>query len=310
MPVAAGGNVARDRKRDSASLASELPSGRLGLQPTTPKQAEPAARPAGKGGSFYKQAVEANAAPWEQVESLSASVAEAAVASGTDLDFLGLKQMSPEIAEILAENPHSLSFPLLTEINQRVAEKLAAHSGGPNNAGLLDDDELALSGLRLLPDAVAFALARRPSGGLVIGSESNPIPSISTKAAEALARSRSRYLSVNVGRISSDGQDALADYRGMLRLPALSQIESAPLLRKLVSNPAGAVLAMTSVTPEQSAIIAESGNMVLLQGVTSIDLETARILSKARAELSLLGLRSCPEDVRAVLARNKNISLP
>ena len=246
---------------------------------------------------------------WESAESLTPASAKAAVAKGTNLEFWQLTQLSPEIAGILSRSRHSLLFASVSEISPAVAEKLAAHVGGPSDLGSLDDDELSLSGLRSLPDAVAIALARRTSGVLTIGSPNTPIPTITPNAAKSLSKSHARALEIRVKNLAKDGQESLAGFGGSLSLPELTRIESDGLLKNLVSN-GQAILGMETITPAQARILVDAGSPVDLPQVTRIDRETASVLSDVREELSLLGLKTCPEDARALLARNKKISLP
>lgn len=161
---------------------------------------------------------------WEEAESIDAATASRAVEAANDiytppqeLSFDRLERLTPEVARILAQCRYSIAFPKMKRVTAETAAALSQHRGGPSETGL-DSDFLELTGLQDLPADVAAALASRQSGALWLGSAYHPLPTLTTEAAQELARYQGRAMWICVKELSPSAREALQAYSGKLQL--------------------------------------------------------------------------------------------
>jgi hypothetical protein len=136
--------------------------------------------------------------------------------------ILGLKSLSPEVAQALAKSQaNTLWLHSVTSVSPEAAEIIARLPG-----------KLLMTGLARL-DSVALAekLAKRP------GTLSLPyLKQIKPEIAAALGRNERGLALTGLGDIPPEVQDKLAEAVGYLALPNLRSLDSMPLTRKLVPS--------------------------------------------------------------------------
>ena len=227
--------------------------------------------------------------------------------------ILGLKSISPEVAQALAKSQaNTLWLHSVTSVSPDAAEIIARLPG-----------KLVMTGLAKL-DSVALAekLARRP------GTLSLPyLKQIKPEIAAALGRNERGLALTGLGDIPPEVQDKLAEAVGYLALPNLRSLDSMPLTRKLASAGTiflprverlsveqakliaatkrplilGNLLSLAAMTPEVATVFAENpfGNALALAGLGPISATAFETLVKSPWYLELMDVEAIsPKQVR------------
>lgn len=227
--------------------------------------------------------------------------------------ILGLKSLSPEVAQALAKSQaNTLWLHSVTSVSPEAAEIIARLPG-----------KLLMTGLARL-DSVALAekLAKRP------GTLSLPyLKQIKPEIAAALGRNERGLALTGLGDIPPEVQDKLAEAVGYLALPNLRSLDSMPLTRKLASARTiflprverlsveqakliaatkrplilGNLLSLAAMTPEVATVFAENpfGNALALAGLGPISATAFETLVKSPWYLELTDVEAIsPKQVR------------
>ena len=227
--------------------------------------------------------------------------------------ILGLKSLSPEVAQALAKSQaNTLWLHSVTSVSPEAAEIIARLPG-----------KLVMTGLAKL-DSVALAekLAKRP------GTLSLPyLKQIKPEIAAALGRNERGLALTGLGDIPPEVQDKLAEAVGYLALPNLRSLDSMPLTRKLASARTiflprverlsveqakliaatkrplilGNLLSLAAMTPEVATVFAENpfGNALALAGLGPISATAFETLVKSPWYLELTDVEAIsPKQVR------------
>jgi hypothetical protein len=182
---------------------------------------------------------------------LSAETAGALAEFRGEMLILGLKTLTPEVAEALATSQAAtLWLPSVTSVSPEVAASLAKTKG-----------KLVLSGLSELSSVpLAEKLVSRP------GALSFPfLTSISPEIASVLAKSSRSLTLAGLTRVPLEVQEKLAQTPGALYLPNLKSLDSMPLATKLTSG------------------------FVVLSQLEKISAEQAKLLPQAKGAASFFG---------------------
>jgi len=227
--------------------------------------------------------------------------------------ILGLKSLSPEVAQALAKSQaNTLWLHSVTSVSPEAAEIIARLPG-----------KLLMTGLAKL-DSVALAekLASRP------GTLSLPyLKQIKPEIAAALGRNERGLALTGLADIPPEVQDKLAEAVGYLALPNLRSLDSMPLTRKLASAGTiflprverlsveqakliaatkrplilGNLLSLAAMTPEVATVFAENpfGNALALAGLGPISATAFETLVKSPWYLELTDVEAIsPKQVR------------
>jgi hypothetical protein len=199
---------------------------------------------------------------------------------------VGLIDLPPEIAAILAEFRYDLDFPYLETLSLESAKAIAEHGEVVQRGSETVGPTLDLGKARLTP-AIAEALLAHDG---------------------TLSLNRLRKLEPGVG-------DILAKHRFPVLL-MLEEIDSVPLARKIFSDghrssstarlrtmspeiakeyarlDPGAILALETLTPEAATALATVSDRITLRGVTRLTPQLAKALTDRQPPVHLLGIKT------------------
>jgi len=199
---------------------------------------------------------------------------------------VGLIDLPPEIAAILAEFRYDLDFPYLETLSLESAKAIAEHGEVVQRGSETVGPTLDLGKARLTP-AIAEALLAHDG---------------------TLSLNRLRKLEPGVG-------DILAKHRFPVLL-MLEEIDSVPLARKIFSQShrssstarlrtmspeiakeyarldPGAILALETLTPEAATALATVSDRITLRGVTRLTPQLAKALTDRQPPVHLLGIKT------------------
>lgn len=276
------------------------------------------------------------------VTELSAEVAKALVIPYPDtfLTLPAVTKLDEEAAKLLAARPGYLRLWGLNTLTPEVSAALVAHKG----------QRLELNGVEEISPEVAAALAKGQRGGLSIGLKELPpaiavilatsnfsltFPKLRTlpvESADALSAHR-RSLSLGAATISEEVATALLKHQGNIGIELatrlepgvgdilarhryevtlmLEEIDSAPLARKLFSEPnaSSSVYRLKTISPEVAAVYAEL-DPGYLANVDNLSPQAAKALATGKYELKLPALaRLSPDLAISLTARNRSVYL-
>jgi hypothetical protein len=199
---------------------------------------------------------------------------------------VGLIDLPPEIAAILAEFPYDLDFPYLETLSLESAKAIAEHGEVVQRGSETVGPTLDLGKARLTP-AIAEALLTHDG---------------------PLSLNRLQKLEPGVG-------DILAKHRFPVLL-MLEEIDSVPLARKIFSDghrsssvarlrtmspeiateyarlDPGEILALETLTPEAATALGAGSRSIALRGVTHLTPELARALTDRQPPVYLFGIKT------------------
>jgi len=204
---------------------------------------------------------------------------------------LGVTELSPEAAAVLAGFKGSLSFEVLSSLSPAAAAALSPYGG-----------DLNLPGLKTLAPDVAARLAKREHGSLILSG----ITQMSVEAAKALADYKGNVNLTGVKEITADLAAALAPHAGMLELGAteVSDDTAAAIAKHVGGITLGALARLTS-TPLARKL--GERERLLLNSVTSITKDVADALGPRAGETKHhtlgIALKELPADVAESLVR-------
>lgn len=259
----------------------------------------------------------------EQAAELAAK--KPATKSGLDgyfWPFDSLTTLSPEVAEVLVKPKVNLSFNGLTELSPETAKVLATHAASP----AFGTADLRLNGLKKLSPGAAKALAAHDGMVLLYGLEKLS----SVPLAQKLARQWGE-LRLGLMELSPTIAAELAKHRGtevskkegpQHRIDRAVSVLRIDRLDSLTPEAAEALAAhegvlvlndLTSLEVEVAASLAKRvGNRKLnrpgtlvLNGLSKISLESATALAKFSGELVLKGITELDAATAAALATHK-----
>ncbi len=246
---------------------------------------------------------------WLSLSGLTAISDEAAAALGQHkgaLHLNGLTSISEASAAALAAHRGELSLNGLTAISDEAAAGLARHTGG----------RLFLKGLTTLSPAAARALSQRNGGGPIYQLHLDGLTTLSPQAAAALAEMSGHNWNGRLPgfkTVSDDVARALAKEGGNVRsMPGLTAI-SDEAARLLLPKIGGNLPELNRLSPEAAKALAQTRGDLVLNGLTNLSDETAKVLtenSQNRGDLYLNGLRSLtPDAARAICRREGDLYL-
>jgi mono/diheme cytochrome c family protein len=238
----------------------------------------------------------------------------------TSLD--GLKTLSPDVVEVLAKRKGSLSLDGIAELSPEALGKLLANK---NSA-------CRLEGLKTLPDEAAGLLIGHPrwSGRLPrLAAASETVAATlaasrvwngSLPAVKALSAAAATRLAERSGNLSLDGLESLPDDVAAALAAHRGGTLSLDGVRTLSDRAAAALaghagrlsldgLGTLSATAAAS-LAAHKGDWLWLDGVRSLTPEAARPLAGATGTVSLTGLEPGRKDVLAILRPAGRVILP
>jgi hypothetical protein len=199
---------------------------------------------------------------------------------------VGLIDLPPEIAAILAEFPYDLDFPYLETLSLESAKAIAEHGEVVQRGSETVGPTLDLGKARITP-AIAEALLTHDG---------------------PLSLNRLKRLEPGVG-------DILAKHRFPVLL-MLEEIDSVPLARKIFSDghrsssvarlrtmapeiateyarlDPGEILALETLTPEAATSLGAGSRSIALRGVTHLTPELARALTDRQPPVYLFGIKT------------------
>jgi hypothetical protein len=199
---------------------------------------------------------------------------------------VGLIDLPPEIAAILAEFPYDLDFPYLETLSLESAKAIAEHGEVVQRGSETVGPTLDLGKARITP-AIAEALLTHDG---------------------PLSLNRLKKLEPGVG-------DILAKHRFPVLL-MLEEIDSVPLARKIFSDghrsssvarlrtmapeiateyarlDPGEILALETLTPEAATALGAGSRSIALRGVTHLTPELARALTDRQPPVYLFGIKT------------------
>ncbi len=225
---------------------------------------------------------------------INQDLAERLIGRKEHLTFTKLKSLSPEVATILARTTANLSFPAVEQIAPETAKALAT-----KKALWLD-----LGGLRELSPEVAQELGEAQCAVSLDG-----VREITPEVAASLVRGNATRR-LGLSSISPAVAAQLAEHTGWLSLPNLRAIgpESAAALAK--HKHWLSLDGLETLTPELAAALGNfNGDKLDLNGLQTLDLETAGKLATARCQsgLYLNGLTSVSPEVVSTLANGNSM---
>jgi hypothetical protein len=236
------------------------------------------------------------------VEEISPQVAEVLAEFEGEFLILGIRSISPAVAEALAKSRvANLWLHSVTTVFRGAAESLSAVPS-----------HLVMTGLTTL-DSVALAekLASRP------GALSFPyLEVLLPEVAEALATREGSLTLTGLSEISPEAQEVLAANPGAVSLPNLASLDSLALTRKLASG-SPVLTRVEKLTPEQASIIAEVINppsffSSLTLPLAAITPEVAEALGNTPRGINLTLVGDGPitdQTLETLLGGNLNINL-
>jgi hypothetical protein len=216
------------------------------------------------------------------VSDISPEVARALAHGKRGQLVFGLTSLSTEIAEILAEFKGDLEFPRLETLSLETAKAIAEHGEVVRMGSETVGPDLDLGTARLTPTAAEALLAH-----------DGP-----------LSLNRLKKLEPGVG-------DILAKHRFEVGL-VLDEIDSAPLARKLLSEPNGpaSVCCLRTMSPEIAAEYARRPVGFYLERLDTLSVEASRELAKGDLPITLPAVtKISPELATALTDRVRPVYL-
>ncbi len=203
---------------------------------------------------------------------------------------VGLIDLPPEIAAILAEFPYHLDFPYLETLSLESARAIAEHGEVVQRGSETVGPRLDLGKARLTP-AIAEALLAH-DGPLSL----NRLKKLEPGVGDILAKHRFEVLlmleeidSVPLARkifSQSHRSSSVARLRTMSPEVALEYTRAVP------GSIPGAILALETLTPEAAAVLATVSDRITLRGVTRLTPQLAKALTDRQPPVHLLGIKT------------------
>ncbi len=230
------------------------------------------------------------------LKSLSPEVAEELAQHEGWLSLNGLTGISDEVAAALGQHKRALHLDGLTKISAATAEALASHRSELSLNGLtaISDEaakalarhtggRLFLKGLTTLSPAAARALSQRNGGGPVYQLHLDGLTTLSPEAAAALAEMTGHNWNGRLPRFKTVPDDVartLAKEGGNVRsMPGLTTI-SDEAAKLLLPKIGGNLPALKTLSPEAAKAMAKARGHLVLDGLTSLSDETAKELNE------------------------------
>ncbi len=182
--------------------------------------------------------------------------------SGMLLSLNGVRELEPPVASAIAQYRGLLLLNGIEQLTPEIAEPLASHLGG-----------VALCGVRSVDVHIAKCFAEKHE-------------SLSLDGLTEISPSISRHL-IDIG--DADDIDPVKD--------ELAYVMQSPIGRRSLS-----LSGLVKLNPDVAQVLAQHRGMLILNGLQSIDLETATILAGGQSTLLALdGLPSIESEVEQVL---------
>jgi hypothetical protein len=229
------------------------------------------------------------------IETLAPDVAEALTKSpGQSLELTGVRDISPEVARALANGKRGQLGLGLRRLSGEIAAILAEFHG-----------DLWFPRLETLSLESATGLSKHRRD-LNLGPAH-----ITPDVAEALLRHHASIGLTGVKRLAPGVGDILAKHRFEVGL-VLDEIDSAPLARKLLSEPNGpaSVCCLRTMSPEIAAEYARRPVGFYLERLDTLSVEAARELAKGKPDITLPAvIKLSPELATALTDRTDAVYL-
>lgn len=219
----------------------------------------------------------------------------------------GLQALTPEVADALGDKREgslrssftsTLSLNGINELDEKCATALSKHKG-----------DLRLNGIQHLSVRAADALGAKAAGGHS-GLEMYSLTSLSGEAAHGLVgRGEYRLVLTGLREPSVDLLKILSTHKGMLALDGMSELPDGG--SKALAGHKGSLSlnSLERLSKKQASDLAEHTGDLFLCGLKTIDLSVAQILAKHSGGVWVMGLTSVPPDAAAVLESNSQFRL-
>jgi hypothetical protein len=273
---------------------------------------------------------------WPDLQELSVAVAKELAVFPGHMVLSGVEEISPDVANALAECKGQLTLPALRELTSvQLAKKLAETAtsgyvvGEPDDTwdvracsglrlprltrvdadiaralALHDGERLALNGLVAISDDVAEALANF-TGDLSLRG----ITDLSARSEQLLGHGRCKHISVPKLRRLTDAAFAKKAFLNEIESASVDALQGLVEKKGTGAMPGSMSLKLPELTPEQAAVLAKRqggfGDIIFLDSVQRLDAVTASELSKARLGISLCGLREITPEVATAFASHR-----
>lgn len=230
-----------------------------------------------------------------------------------ELDLSGLNELSPEVAEILANGNYYLSLRSVRSLDEGTYNALARLPGtvelgveqvSETEAIMLAQfkSTLLLSGLTSFDETAGhIQLAKKlaESGRVALPS----LTELPMEIATTLVRTGGELELSGITSLSNELAEVLSGYEGeQLALSGLTKI-SPQVAESLCGVKATLNLdGLQSISPEIARALGKREGVLWLDGLTEIGAESAKALAGTQSQLTLSGLESLSEMVAAALA--------
>jgi hypothetical protein len=203
---------------------------------------------------------------------------------------VGLIDLPPEIAAILAEFPYDLDFPYLETLSLESAKAIAEHGEVVQRGSETVGPTLDLGKARITP-AIAEALLTH-DGPLSL----NRLKKLEPGVGDILAKHRFPVLlmleeidSVPLARkIFSDGHRSSS----VARLRTMAPEIATEYARAVPGSIPGSLLALETLTPEAATVLATVSSWIRLHGLTRLTPELAKALTDRQPPVHFLGIKT------------------
>jgi hypothetical protein len=203
---------------------------------------------------------------------------------------VGLIDLPPEIAAILAEFPYDLDFPYLETLSLESAKAIAEHGEVVQRGSETVGPTLDLGKARITP-AIAEALLTH-DGPLSL----NRLKKLEPGVGDILAKHRFPVLimleeidSVPLARkIFSDGHRSSS----VARLRTMAPEIATEYARAVPGSIPGSLLALETLTPEAATVLATVSSWIRLHGLTRLTPELAKALTDRQPPVYLFGIKT------------------
>ena len=215
---------------------------------------------------------------FRNVSEVSLEVAQVLAQYRAEVRLNGLKQITPEVARALSQQPKAANLCLngLTEITPEVAEALAVRNGGM----------LSLNALTEITPEVARELAKVRAKLTLNGLQSLPV-----EVARELAKHPSKLTLFSVPQLSDEAAEAIAEHRSTLLLHGLIHLSSPKLVGKMLKSNDG---------------------FVSFKNAETMTEDVARVFAAydGKKAMSLESLTGLPEASASLLRESEKLVLP
>jgi hypothetical protein len=245
----------------------------------------------GKSGKQQEPVLQSSSFPYEEVEVLSADVAEAAAEFTDAITFTNLTQLNEAEAHILARHQGVLRFPALESLEPAVARALHKHEG------FIDIRYLKT----LNTDSVRLLLELMKGRGII---QLPYVEELHVEEALILAKHRGDLQFHGLQSITEEVAEALSRLPGNLLLGKDVEVDVG-VARHLSKVGCGLMLCTPTLSDDVINVLAQSCYDLSLDGLTSLSSNAASSLSSHVGELFLDSLTSITEEAATLLSRHK-----